>query len=135
MPAGGSWNVPAGNQARALAAAFPSYAVSVTEWPSVSSWPEAKPRFELVSQDGTQPYCLVSDDVNEIWRVLKGRPCRARPLGSEAPMTLTSLPQAGGPSPGTGSAARGARQRPPGIVVRPAWTDARGCRIERPCRA
>ena len=38
-----------------------------------------KPRFELVSQDGGDLYCLISDDAREIWRELrahlKPRPC------------------------------------------------------------
>jgi hypothetical protein len=30
-----------------------------------------KPRFELVSQDGGDLYCLISDDAREIWRGLR----------------------------------------------------------------
>ena len=45
---------PAGVQAAALRAAFPSYAVSVLARRG------ERPRFELVSRDGGSPYCLPS---------------------------------------------------------------------------
>jgi hypothetical protein len=32
-----------------------------------------KPRFEVVSKDGGDPYCLISTDAHEIWRALQGR--------------------------------------------------------------
>ena len=41
-------------QAAALRAAFPHYAVSV-----ITRWDD-KPRFEVVSRDGGDPYCLIS---------------------------------------------------------------------------
>ena len=52
-------------QAAALRAAFPQYAVSV-----VTRWND-KPRFEVVSRDGGDPYCLISDDAREIWDALR----------------------------------------------------------------
>ena len=52
------WPVPpapsAHVQAAALRAAFPQYAVNVIRHPG------ARPRFELVSRDGGDPYCLIS---------------------------------------------------------------------------
>ena len=51
-------------QAAALRAAFPAYAVNV------SAGHGAKPRFEVVSRDGSDPYCLISDDAREIWHEL-----------------------------------------------------------------
>jgi hypothetical protein len=30
-----------------------------------------KPRFEAVSRDGGNPYCLISSDAREIWRELR----------------------------------------------------------------
>jgi hypothetical protein len=33
----------------------------------------AKPRFEAVSRDGGNLYCLISDDTQEIWRELRGQ--------------------------------------------------------------
>ena len=41
------------------------YAVHV-----VTHWDD-KPRFEVVSRDGGDPYCLISDDPREIWRELR----------------------------------------------------------------
>ena len=52
-------------QAAALRAAFPRYAVSV-----ITRWDD-KPRFEVVSRDGGDPYCLISDDAREIWDALR----------------------------------------------------------------
>ena len=67
------WPVPpspsAQVQAAALRTAFPGYVVNVLARPG------EKPRFELVSRDGGDPYCLISSDVKEIWRELR----RARP--------------------------------------------------------
>jgi hypothetical protein len=54
-------------QAAALRAAFPGYIVNVI----VMAHGE-KPRFELVSRDGSNPYCLISSDAREIWRELSG---------------------------------------------------------------
>ena len=36
----------------------------------VTRWDD-KPRFEVVSRDGGDPYCLISDDPREIWRELR----------------------------------------------------------------
>ena len=67
------WPVPpspsAHVQAAALRTAFPCYVVSV-----VTRWDD-KPRFEVVSREGGDPYCLISDDAREIWRELR----QARP--------------------------------------------------------
>jgi hypothetical protein len=51
-------------QAAALRAAFPQYAANV-----ITRW-DNKPRFEVVSRDGGDPYCLISDDAREIWHAL-----------------------------------------------------------------
>ena len=53
-------------QAAALRAAFPGYMVTVL----VNR--RDKPRFEVVSQEGGDPYCLISSDVQEIWQELQG---------------------------------------------------------------
>jgi hypothetical protein len=52
-------------QAAALRAAFPSYVVNVI----ISRG--GRPRFEVVSRDGGNPYCLISSDAREIWRELR----------------------------------------------------------------
>ncbi len=52
-------------QAAALRAAFPHYAVSV-----ITRWDD-KPRFEVVSRDGGDPYCLIRFDAREIWDALR----------------------------------------------------------------
>lgn len=52
-------------QAAALRAAFPSYTVNV-----ITSRGE-KPRFEVVSRNGGNPYCLISTDAREIWHELR----------------------------------------------------------------
>jgi hypothetical protein len=52
-------------QAAALRAAFPQYAVNVLHRRG------DRPRFELVSRDGGNPYCLISADAVEIWRELR----------------------------------------------------------------
>jgi hypothetical protein len=31
-----------------------------------------RPRFEVVSREGGNPYCLISSDAQEIWRELRG---------------------------------------------------------------
>jgi hypothetical protein len=54
-------------RAAALRSAFPGYIVNVI----VPAHGE-KPRFELVSRDGGNPYCLISSDAREIWRELRG---------------------------------------------------------------
>ena len=53
-------------QADALRAAFPQYAVNL-----ISTG--GKTRFEAVARPGTDanPYCLISADIQEIWRELK----------------------------------------------------------------
>lgn len=64
------WPFPPGPsahiQATALRAAFPKYAVKVIRHPV------ERPRFELVSRDGADLYCLISTDAREIWRELRG---------------------------------------------------------------
>jgi hypothetical protein len=52
-------------QAAELRAAFPHYAVNVLHRRG------GQPRFEVVPRDGGNPYCLISPDAIEIWRVLK----------------------------------------------------------------
>lgn len=52
-------------QAAALRAAFPGYAFNV-----IMNRGE-KPRFEAVSRDGSNPYCLISTDAREIWCELR----------------------------------------------------------------
>jgi hypothetical protein len=52
-------------QAAALRAAFPQYTVNVLYRRG------DRPRFELVSRDGGNPYCLISADILEIWRELQ----------------------------------------------------------------
>ena len=53
-------------QAAALRTPFPGYVVSVLA-PRCGE----KPRFELVSRDAGDPYCLISNDAREIWRELR----------------------------------------------------------------
>ena len=55
----------ANDQADALRAAFPQYAVNVLYRRS------GRPRFEVVNQAGGDPYCLISADVIEIWQELQ----------------------------------------------------------------
>jgi hypothetical protein len=52
-------------QAAALRAAFPHYSVNVLHRRS------GQPRFEVVRRDDGNPYCLISPDAIEIWRVLQ----------------------------------------------------------------
>ncbi|MGA2828675.1 MAG: hypothetical protein ABSF03_21445 [Streptosporangiaceae bacterium] len=52
-------------QAAALRDAFPGYAVNV-----IVRYDDP-PRIEAVSRDGSNPYCLISTDANEIWRELR----------------------------------------------------------------
>jgi len=65
MPAQVSSGPAALAQAGALRAAFPGYVVNV-----LLNRGE-KPRFEAVSRDGGNPYCLISTDAREIWRELR----------------------------------------------------------------
>lgn len=51
-------------QAAALRVAFPAYAVNVR------MGHRDKPRFEVVSREGGDPYCLISSDAEEIRREL-----------------------------------------------------------------
>ena len=53
-------------QAATLRAAFPEYVVNVR------MGRRDKPRFEVVSREGGDPYCLISSDAQEIWRELRG---------------------------------------------------------------
>lgn len=52
-------------QAAALRAAFPGYTVNLVHHRG------EPPRYELISRDGRNPYCLISTDAREIWRSLK----------------------------------------------------------------
>ena len=52
-------------QAATLRAAFPEYVVSVR------MGRRDKLRFEVVSREGGDPYCLISSDAQEIWRELR----------------------------------------------------------------
>lgn len=54
-------------QAAALRTAFPRYIVNVL------ARRDGRPRFEAVSRDGGNPYCLISDDAREIWNELRGQ--------------------------------------------------------------
>lgn len=56
---------PADFQAAALRTAFPSCTISVIVRYG------GKPRFEAVSRDDGNPYCLISSDAREIWRELR----------------------------------------------------------------
>jgi hypothetical protein len=53
-------------QAAALRVAFPEYVVNVR------MGRQDKPRFEVVSREGGDPYCLISSDAQEIWQELGG---------------------------------------------------------------
>ncbi len=62
-----SWPVPSAlTQAAALRVAFPEYVVNVR------MGRRDKPRFEVVSREGGDPYCLISTDAQEIWQELRG---------------------------------------------------------------
>jgi len=52
-------------QAAVLQTAFPSYSVSVTYRPG------GRPRFEVVTRNDGNPWCLISSDAKEIWHELK----------------------------------------------------------------
>jgi hypothetical protein len=52
-------------QAAALRTAFPQYIVNV------AARRGGKPRFEVVSRNGGNPYCLISEDAHEIWQELR----------------------------------------------------------------
>jgi hypothetical protein len=68
---GADCTVSPGVQAAALRAAFPTYAVRVSTWCDV-------PHYELVTLDDSNPWCLISDDAQEIWNELKDNPHTAR---------------------------------------------------------
>jgi hypothetical protein len=53
-------------QASALQAAFPSYSVNVTIRPG------DRPRFEVITRNDGNPWCLISSDAKEIWHELEG---------------------------------------------------------------
>lgn len=63
-----SYELPAPSayiQAAALRAAFPQYTINLVMKGSTA-------RFEAVSRDGGNPYCLISTDAREIWQALRG---------------------------------------------------------------
>lgn len=62
----GTWPPTPGVQAAALQAAFPSYSVSVHVRPG------ERPRFEVVTRNDDDPWCLISPDAKEIWHELNG---------------------------------------------------------------
>ncbi len=64
---GANCTVPPGVQASVLRKAFPAYAVKVSMWRDV-------PHYELVTLDDSYPWCLISDDPQEIWDELTGTP-------------------------------------------------------------
>jgi hypothetical protein len=51
-------------QLAALRTAFPEYVFNVIRG-------DGAPRYEAVSRDGGDPYCLISTDAREIWRELR----------------------------------------------------------------
>ena len=53
-------------QAAAIQEAFPSYAVTV------SVRQGDRPRFEVITRNDGNPWCLISDHADEIWRELEG---------------------------------------------------------------
>ena len=53
-------------QAAALRTAFPGYVVNV-----IVPGRGDQPRYEVVSRDGGNPYCLISTDAREIWSELR----------------------------------------------------------------
>jgi hypothetical protein len=52
-------------QVTAPRTAFPGYTFNLLRHRG------GRPRFEAVSRDGGDPYCLISDDAGEIWRELR----------------------------------------------------------------
>jgi len=63
---GGDWTQPPAVLATALRRAFPRYSVFLTTYGDTT-------RFELVSKDDSNPWCLISEDAREIWLELKGQ--------------------------------------------------------------
>jgi hypothetical protein len=53
-------------QIMALRTAFPGYRFNLIRRDG------DEPRYEALSKTGGDPYCLISDDAQEIWRELKG---------------------------------------------------------------
>jgi hypothetical protein len=49
----------------ALRTAFPDYTFNLIRHR------DEQPRFEALSRDGGDPYCLISADATEIWRALR----------------------------------------------------------------
>lgn len=62
----GGTQLPARTQAAAIREAFPSYAVSV------SFRHGERPRFEVVTLNDGNPWCLISPDADEIRHELEG---------------------------------------------------------------
>ena len=60
----GTWPPSPQIQAEALRRAFPSYSVQL-------KLHGGQPVFELVTRDDSNPWCLISRDVKEIWDALK----------------------------------------------------------------
>jgi hypothetical protein len=60
-------------QAAALREAFPHYTVNVIEHHGEPA------RYEVISRDGRNPYCLISTDAREIWHELKAAEPRRPP--------------------------------------------------------
>jgi hypothetical protein len=54
-------------QVTALRTAFPDYTFNLIRRRG------ERPRFEAVSRDGGDPYCLISDDATEIWQALRAK--------------------------------------------------------------
>jgi len=54
-------------QVTALRTAFPDYTFNLIRHR------DNKVRFEALSRDGGDPYCLISDDATEIWQALRAR--------------------------------------------------------------
>jgi hypothetical protein len=65
-------------KAAVLQSCFPSYAVSVL------SHRDGRPRFQVISRDGSSPYCMISDDASEVWDELRrGLPDSRRPYAGQ----------------------------------------------------
>jgi hypothetical protein len=62
----GGTPLPARYEAAAIQEAFPSYEVTVCLRQG------DRPRFEVVTRDDDHPWCLISDEADEIWHELEG---------------------------------------------------------------
>ena len=62
---GRNWSQPPAAVAIELGKAFPTYSVTVR-------WDSGEPRFQLISKNDTNPYCLISPDPDEIRAELDG---------------------------------------------------------------